>query len=558
MNRSIDVSDAMRVVRRGALPLLVAAALARAQQPAFPTAGGSGMFAAGGRGGAVYEVTNLSNSGPGSIVDAVSAANRTIVFRLSGTIELGSVLLRPKSNTTIAGQTAPGDGICLKGRIYIGSVSDVVIRHIRVRVDAGAANSSGDAVDVDGGTNIIIDHVSASYARDEGISCQETSDKVTVQWCIISEALTYENHSYGSLIRGDYGDEKSYHHNLYVHDNNRLPRPGNYTLTASDPEGLHFDFRNNVVYNWKGTEPGYNADIGATSRYTFIGNVYIPGPESTVRNTIFKESSVDVYGYFENNSYDGVVPADPWSQVTFNGFTTDQIAAYKARSYIVPMKPVTTTSPDQARIDVLASAGACVPARDTIDRRLVQDVLNRTGHSIDSTIHQPEGGWPLLSSTTPPTDSDHDGMPDDWELAHGLNPNDSTDRNSIGQDGYTQLEVYLNTLTGEIVAGVGAEDAPAHPRSFALYQNFPNPFNPTTIVSYQVPVQSDVRLTVFDQLGKEVALLVNARKAAGRYEALFDAARLASGVYFYRLRALSVAPGTPGEYVQTRKMLLIH
>jgi pectate lyase len=515
------------------------------------------MFATGGRGGAVYEVTNLSNNGPGSIVDAVSAGNRTIVFRLSGTIELGSVLLRPKSNTTIAGQTAPGDGICLKGRIYIGSVSDVVIRHIRVRVDAGAANSSGDAIDIASGTNIIIDHVSASYARDEGISCQETSDKITVQWCIISEALTYESHSYGSLIRGDYGDEKSYHHNLYVHDNNRLPRPGNYTLTASDPEGLHFDFRNNVVYNWKGTEPGYNADIGATSRYNLIGNVYIPGPESTVRNTIFKESSVDVYGYFENNSYDGVVPADPWSQVTFSGFTTDQIAAYKARSYIVPMKPVTTTSPDQARIDVLASAGASVPARDTIDRRLVQDVLNRTGHSIDSTIHQPEGGWPLLSSTTPPADSDHDGMPDDWELAHGLNPNDSTDRNSIGQDGYTQLEVYLNTLTGEIVAGVGAEDPPARPRSFALYQNFPNPFNPTTVVSYQIPLQSDVRLAVFDQMGKEVALLVDGRKAAGRYEAHFDAARLASGVYFYRLRARSAGPGAPGEFVQTRKMLLI-
>ena len=279
-----------------------------AQQLAFPTAEGSGRFATGGRGGDVYEVTNLSNSGPGSIVDAVSSGNRTIIFRISGTIEMGNILLRPKSNTTIAGQTAPGDGICIKGRIYIGAVSNVVIRYLRVRVDAGAANSSGDAIDIADGKNIIIDHVSASYARDEGISCQETSDTVTVQWCIISEALTFENHSYGSLVRGDYGDVKSYHHNLYAHNNNRMPRPGNYTATSIDPEGLHFDFRNNVVYNWKGNEPGYNADIYATSRYNFIGNAYLSGPESTVKNTAFKESCIDAIGYFEDNSYNGVVP----------------------------------------------------------------------------------------------------------------------------------------------------------------------------------------------------------------------------------------------------------
>jgi pectate lyase len=226
------------------LLIIFTTATLQAQQPAFSTAEGSGRFATGGRGGEVYEVTNLSNSGPGSIVDAVSSANRTIVFRLSGTIELGNTLLRPKSNTTIAGQTAPGDGICIKGRIYLGAVSNVVIRYIRIRVDAGAANSSGDAIDIDEGTNIIIDHVSASYARDEGISCQEPSNQVTVQWCIISEALTFENHSYGSLVRGDYGDVKSYHHNLYAHNNNRLPRPGNYTATSIDSVGLYFDFRN--------------------------------------------------------------------------------------------------------------------------------------------------------------------------------------------------------------------------------------------------------------------------------------------------------------------------
>ncbi len=422
-----------------------------ARVPAFPGAEGSGRFATGGRGGEVYEVNNLNNSGPGSIVDAVSQGNRTIVFRVSGTIPLGSTILEPKSNTTIAGQTAPGDGICIKGRIHIKDfVHDIIIRYIRVRVDAGAANSSGDAIDIDEGSNIIIDHVTASYSRDEGISCQETSDKVTVQWCIISEALTYESHSYGSLIRGDYGDTKTYHHNLYAHNNSREPRPGNYTASATDPEGLHFDFRNNVIYNWKGNYAGYNDDTSMVSRYNFIGNAYIPGSESTTGygNKVFRERDKVGYGYFADNSYDGSVPSDPWSLVYFHSsMTSSDINAYKARSYLVPMEPVTTTSPAQAKTDVLSGAGASFPKRDIIDTRIVNDVLNKTGYSIVDTSAQPEGGWPTLNSTAAPTDTDHDGMSDAWESLHGLNPNNAADRNgySLNAD-YTNLEVYLTDL----------------------------------------------------------------------------------------------------------------
>lgn len=418
---------------------------------AFPGAEGSGRWATGGRGGTVYEVTNLSNSGAGSIVDAVSVGNRTIVFRVSGTIELGDVVLRPKSNTTIAGQTAPGDGICLKGRIYI-SASNVVIRYLRVRVDAGGANSSGDAIDIAGGSDIIIDHVSGSYARDETISCQDGSDNVTVQWCILSEALTYEGHSYGSLIRGQYGENKTYHHNLYAHNNGRNPRPGNYTAATADPEGLHFDFRNNVVYNWKGSTPGYNADTTTVSRYNFIGNVFIAGPESTAGNKAFKEDSTYAYGYWSDNAYgttyqNAAVPPDQWSLITFNGFDAAEIAAYKARSYLVPMEAVTTTTAAQAKADVLAQAGASFPVRDIIDARIVNDVLNDTGHSIATTDAQPEGAWPPLNSVTPPADSDHDGMADAWEFANGLNAYNAADRNNYTLSAeYTNLEVYLNWL----------------------------------------------------------------------------------------------------------------
>ena len=351
---------------------------------AFPGAEGSGRFSTGGRGGDVYEVTNLTNSGPGSIVDAVSSGNRTIVFRVSGTIELGDVILRPKSNTTIAGQTAPGDGICLMGRIYISGVSNVVIRYLRVRVDAGGANASGDAVDIASGDNIIIDHVSGSYARDETISCQDGSDHVTVQWCILSEALTFEGHGYGALVRGEYGEEKTYHHNLFAHNSGRNPRPGNYTDTSSDPDGLHFDFRNNVMYNWGGSQPGYNADTSTTSRYNFVGNVSIAGPNSNVTGWAFQESAFDAYAHWSGNAYGAsygsiAVPADQWSLVRFSGFTTTEITAYKARSYLVPMEPVTTTSAAQALTDVLDGVGASFPVRDVIDTRIVNDVMNGTG-----------------------------------------------------------------------------------------------------------------------------------------------------------------------------------
>ncbi len=423
---------------------------------AFPGAEGSGRYATGGRGGDVYEVTNLTNSGPGSIVDAVSAGNRTIVFRVSGTIELGDVLLRPKSNTTIAGQTAPGEGICLKGRIYIGSVSDVVIRYIRVRVDEGGANSSGDAIDIASGNNIIIDHVSASYARDEGISCQDGSDNVTVQWCIISEALNYEDHSYGSLVRGEYGEEKTYHHNLYAHNRGRNPRPGNYTSISSDPEGLHFDFRNNVVYNWMGSTAGYNDDGSTVSRYNFIGNAFFTGPDST-GSIAFRESSEVSYGYFADNSLNDVVPGDPWSLVNLN-LSSSEITAYKARSSILPMEPVTTTSSAQAKTDVLGEAGASFPSRDIVDTRVINDVLNGTGSIIDNTSDLADP-WPTLSSLPAPTDTDHDGMPDAWETANGLNLGNAADRNDYDLHlDYTNLEVYLNSL---LAGDLEAPTAPA-------------------------------------------------------------------------------------------------
>ena len=184
----------------------------------------------------------------------------------------------------------------------------------------------------------------------------------------------------------------------------RNPRPGNYIGIGADPEGLHFDFRNNVTYNWEGSVSGYNDDdTGFVSRYNFIGNDFIKGPESASGSYVFRESSIDANGYFADNAKDDVVPtglSGQWVLVYFNPvyfISTDLINRYKASS-LVPMEPVTTTSAAQAKIDVLADAGASYPRRDIIDTRIVKDVLNKTGHSIWDTNAQPEGGWPALNS----------------------------------------------------------------------------------------------------------------------------------------------------------------
>ena len=485
------------------------------------------------------------NGGIGSIVDAVSQPNRTIVFRVSGTIDLGNVLLQPASNITIAGQTAPGDGICIKGRIKIGDVSNVIIRYLHVRVDAGMPNADGDAVDIAGGPNchnIIIDHISASFSRDEGISCRETNTKVTVQWCIISEGLLLGGgHSYGSLIRGDYGDQKSFHHNLYAHNLGRNPRPGNYTAIDKDPEGLYFDFRNNVVYNWQGKKPGYNDDKDRMCRYNFIGNAYIPGPESDKPGKsiqAFRENCLICYGYFKANSYNDVAPSDPYSMVSFQNFTAEQIEVYKERSKLVKMEPVRTTTPEQAKIEVLAYAGASFPKRDTIDRRIVLDVVNKTGHFINDIVDQPEGAWPLLNSLPAPADDDRDGMPNEWELSNGLNPNDPSDRNTIGKNGYTMLEEYLNRLVEPYVVSIAdttgllpSDSAGTHrdrftiptPVRFFLYKAKTN--NVVTI-HFEPAKACYSTLKIFDVFGKEVALLVDGICKARAHQFHFDGSGL--------------------------------
>ncbi|UCG48275.1 MAG: hypothetical protein JSU94_00575 [Phycisphaerales bacterium] len=441
-----------------ALALAVSAAAWAAgparQAPAFPGAEGFGAFAVGGRGGKVYEVTNLNDRGPGSLRAAVEASGpRIVVFRVSGNVELESTLVIGNPFITIAGQTAPGDGICLKNRALSISADHVIVRFIRCR-PGDNARAESDAISISSGRDIIVDHCSASWSVDETLSASSSGrlGNVTVQWCIISESLNDSihhkgAHGYGSLIRGSWGNGYTFHHNLYAHHSARLPRPGNYNNRTRDPGGFILDFRNNVIYNWGGSAAGYNADgangTDSITRMNFIGNYYKSGANST-GGLAFSESSRSARACFQGNSMNGRCPTNPWSLVAFRGFSAGQLERYR-QSEPVPVPPVRTDDAAAAYRRVLARAGAVLPRRDAVDTRVARDVENGTGRIIDD--EQDVGGWPALISAEPPADSDHDGMPDQWEKACNLDPKDPSDgAEDRDGDGYTNIEEYINAL----------------------------------------------------------------------------------------------------------------
>ncbi len=432
----------------------------QAKIPAFPGAEGFGKYTVGGRGGKVFEVTNLNDAGLGSLREAIDANSpRTIVFRISGNIELKSSLRVNNPYLTIAGQTAPGAGICLKNYPLVTTTDEIIIRYMRFRLGHAGKPQPLDAMCVSGhGRNIIIDHCSASWGVDETLSVANdpggaglpSPSNVTIQWCIISESLNKSvhpkgEHGYATLAKGGWGNGYSFHHNLYAHHHARSPYPGNYTDKSIDPQGLIFDFRNNVIYNWFGQFAGYNTQSHADSvtHMNFIANYYKPGPNSA-GNYAFNQRVLASKAYFADNWMNGSRPDDPWSLVLFdNSWTEEQKAAYKQSQPIsVPETP--TDDAPAAYEKVLADAGATCPKRDYVDTRIVFEVKNGTGEIINS--EQDVDAWPVLRSTEPPTDSDHDGIPDSWELQKGLNPNNPADGPKLCPSGYSNLEEYLNSI----------------------------------------------------------------------------------------------------------------
>lgn len=397
-------------------------------------------------------VTTLDDSGPGSLRAALeSSGSRIVIFDIGGVIRLESPLVVRRGRVTVAGQTAPGGGITLRGQPLIVAADDVVIRFLRVRL-GDETGVEEDAVSITRGRRIILDHVSASWSVDETLSAGSRYNPpengiydVTVQWSIISESLNASahakgDHGYGSLLRGGHGARMTFHHNLWASHNARMPRPGNYNPPASDPTGPRFEFRSNLFYNWGGSCSGYNADTESLSAYAFIGNAYVPGPNSRGR-CAFEDSDPLSTAWFEGNAMDGEVPADPWSLVRFDGGPGTRLSTRP------DWAQAANEAPDQAAEAILARAGAS-RVRDAVDARVVAGVRDRSGRIIDSQADV--GGWPELDPGTPWIDSDGDGLPDDWEIAHGLDPADPSDAATDPDgDGYTLLEDWLNMLAAE-------------------------------------------------------------------------------------------------------------
>ncbi len=522
-----------------------------AQQIAFPTAEGYGKYTTGGRGGKVIEVTNLNSSGTGSLGAALSASGaRTVVFRVGGTIK-GNFTIS-KGDITVAGQTAPGDGIEINGHLGI-SASNVIVRYIRVR-----ANADGDAITNDHNgqmKNIILDHVSASWSSDEVFSFY-FSDDVTIQWCMITEACS-SDHKFGGIWGDNHG---TFHHNLFAHNTDRNPR-------IASGSGYN-DVRNNVIYNWK-NESLYGGEVHQVGNPDHVGcwtnvvaNYYKPGPgtpsnkETRICSPWSRQGASD-YGkwYLAGNYLAGhpEVTADNWLGVfpQYTGHITDDRAAIPGLKLDSPSEfmPINQQTAEDAYNDVLEHVGCSFPNRDAVDKRIIEEVRNGTAtYGENGFISHPRevGGHPVLQGGSAPTDTDHDGMPDDWETANGLNINDPEDRNGIGEGGFTNLELYLNSLfsEGSTTSIKGIESSELFP-----IRNYPNPFHLCTTISYELKTPGDVNLSVYNTMGKNVANLVNQRQTAGEHSAEFDAGDLESGVYFLKLKT--------GLSEQRGKMLLI-
>jgi pectate lyase len=438
--------------------------------PAFPGAEGHGSMTRGGRGGRVMPVTNLNDSGAGSLRNAVEAEGpRIVVFRISGTIVLESPLRISRPYITIAGQTAPGDGITIRKYPLQIDADEVVIRYIRVRL-GDESGDDADAISSRYRKNIILDHISASWSIDETVSLYH-GENVTVQWSVISESLYKSNHVKGAHgFGGIWGSNYStYHHNLLAHHSSRNPRFASgcgYT-----------DYRNNVVFNW-GRNSAYGGERQQVGNPKFnfcvvnmVANYYKPGP-ATLRDAVSRRivspsmrNSPDDLGkwYVANNVVLGSssVTADNWD----GGVQPQDPSNIPELKLDKPWQamPIHEQSAEEAYREVLRDAGASLPKRDAVDARIIEetrrgaatyggtgykDALQEISASNPSgIIDSPKdvGGWPKLASMPAPRDSDGDGMPDSWEEKFGLDPRSAADPTlDSDRDGYTDVEEYLN------------------------------------------------------------------------------------------------------------------
>ena len=451
---------------------------------AFPGAEGGGAYSFGGRGGKVYVVTSLADAGPGSLREACEQGGaRIIVFNVAGIIRLKTPLIIRAPYITIAGQTAPGDGVCIAGESVWINTHDVVIRYMRFRRGATDVTRRDDAIGGNPVGNIMIDHVSASWGLDENMSIYRhvydpkdgskpvklPTVNVTIQNSIFSEALDTYNHAFGSTIGGL---NSTFLRNLWACNISRNPSVGMYG---------DFGFVNNVIFNWwnRSADGGDNASL-----YSFINNYYKPGPITPagepISYRILKPESgrdkrfTNEFGkaYVTGNIVEGneKVTKNNWDGGVQPETKRDKQKLLDSMrvNEPLPMAKVSIFDTKKAYDYVLANAGACLPVRDAVDKRIVNQVktgkiehvedgklpakqsyvkrrlpANSYKKGIISDISQ-VGGYPEYKGT-PYKDSDKDGIPDVWELKNGLNPKNAADATKITKSGYSNIEVYLNS-----------------------------------------------------------------------------------------------------------------
>lgn len=398
--------------------------------PAFPGAEGFGALATGGRGGEVYRVTNLEDAGPGSFRDAVSQGRRTVVFDVGGVIKLKSNV-SVASDITIAGQSAPGDGIAIYGRsVSFSGSRNVIVRYLRFR--PGIKSDKGKcAINISGGANMIFDHCSAQWGRWDCLGVTQGSRDITFQNCLIGEGLDPQR--FGALV--DSVTNVTFSHNLWINNQSRNPKA----------KGI-IQYINNVVYNWgvTGLVGGHSA---AAHDLDVIGNYFIQGPSSNDRfvgqftgtDHVFHTGNYADLG--RNGKLDGrlVVEAD-------FGAGEDK-PTFVAQRILHPAIAVTETTAAEACAKILAGAGASL-RRDAMDARLIAAVssLGKEGKIIRDEAEV--GGMPEIKGGNPAVGTAGDGIPDAWKVAHGLDPKaDNVAKGDRDNDGYTNLEEYLNGLT---------------------------------------------------------------------------------------------------------------
>ena len=506
------------------LCMVATVVFAEEKTPAFPGAEGFGRYVTGGRGGNVYHVTSLADDGSaGTLRWALGKSGaKTIVFDVSGTIHLKSALNISIGNVTIAGQTAPGDGICVADYPVAIKANNVIVRYMRFRLGNNNVLVNGaDGWDGFGGfdqQDWMIDHCSVSWSIDECLSVLGNKN-TTVQWCLVAQSLVNSGHSKGAHGYGGNwgGSGASFHHNLIAHHGSRTPRLGPRPTTQLDER---MDMRNNVIYNFGGNGcyggEGMNVNI--------VNNYYKPGPGTPTDKKGYRIAGIGIRTNDYVKTYPAYAPAlhlwgkyyvtgnynSKYSQVnqdnwtygvinqidanncdgTFTKATKDSIKLTEPIDYIL----TTTHSAVDAYARVLDFAGACLH-RDSFDELMVSDTRNGkatyTGSGLSKGFvnsqddNKPSdadaswSAWPTLSSKEAPKDTDGDGMPDEWELANALDPTNPNDGKTIGADGYSNLENYLNSLVADITTS----------------QNLGGELMGSTVEESEQPVESTLDIT---------------------------------------------------------------